>query len=84
LGQNCYSFREVPEVFGVAIGEAGGGCKVQKFGEGIGGPGITGFRYPGGGTGLITTGAGYGARRMGGSGGLPVTLQLLLYLYYSD
>jgi hypothetical protein len=64
----------VPEVFGVAIGEAGSGCEVRKFGRGIGGPGITGFRCPGGGMGLITTGAGRGARRMGGPGGLPVTL----------
>jgi hypothetical protein len=74
LGQNYYSFREVPEVFGAAIGEAGGGCKVRKFDRGIGGPGITGFRYSGGGTGLIITGTGYRARRIGGPEGLPVTL----------
>ena len=61
MDQNCYSFGEVPEVFGAAIGEAGGGCKVQKFGRGIGGPGITGFRYPRGGTELTTAGAGYRA-----------------------
>jgi hypothetical protein len=64
----------VPEVFGAAIGEAGGGCKVRKFGRGIGGPGMTGFRRPGRGTELITAGAGRGTRRMGGPGGPPVTL----------
>jgi hypothetical protein len=47
---------------------------VRKFGGGMGGPGMTGFRRPREGTGLITTGAGRGARRIGGPGGLPVTL----------
>jgi hypothetical protein len=74
LDQNCYGFGEVPEVFGAAIGEAGGGCKIQKFSKGIKGPGITGFRYPREGTGLITTGAGYKARRIRGPEGPPVTL----------
>ena len=64
----------MPEVFGVAIGEARGGYKVRKFGRGIGGPGITGFRYSREGIGLITAGARYRARRMGEPEGLPVTL----------
>jgi hypothetical protein len=74
LGQNYYGFREMPEIFEVAIREAGNSYKVQKFSKGIGGPGITGFRYSRGETGLITTGARYGARKMGGPGELPVTL----------
>ena len=74
MGQNCYSFGEVPEVFGAAIGEAESGYKVRKFGRGIGGPGITGFRYPGGGMGLITTGAGYRTQRIKGPEELPITL----------
>jgi hypothetical protein len=74
LGQNYYSFGEVPEVFGVAIGEAGGGYKVRKFNRRIEGPGITGFQYSGRGTGLITIEAGYRARRMEGPRGPPITL----------
>ena len=74
MGQNYYSFREVPEIFEVAIGEAGGGYKVQKFGRGIRGPEITGFRYFEGGIELITIEARYRARRIEGSEELPVTL----------
>jgi hypothetical protein len=43
LGQNYYSFREVLEVFEVAIGKAGSGYKIQKFNREIGEPEITGF-----------------------------------------
>jgi hypothetical protein len=43
LGQNYYGFREVLEVFKVAIGEVGSSYKIRKFSREIGKPGIIGF-----------------------------------------
>jgi hypothetical protein len=74
LGQNYYSFGKVLEVFEVAIGEARSSYKVRKFSRKIRGPEITGFRYSREETGLITIGARYGARRIGGPGELLITL----------